>query len=190
MKLWHNPEEVQLILVGLVFVAAMPIAGSSTAWTQNANGNLALSLGLVLLTMFLSPLLSPLVLHAVGFMATGDYSEDLHELASNGVGTFLGTWVILPSLLGILTNRFIGERRIEMMKPYVKLINYCVLVLLNYPNASLTLPAVVAEPDIGFLALILVITIALCLVAFVSGYLLGRVLGSERDESRYCLASE
>jgi BASS family bile acid:Na+ symporter len=197
MRLWHNPEEVQLILVGLVFVAAMPIAGSSTAWTQNANGNLALSLGLVLLTMFLSPLLSPLVLHAVGFMATGDYSEDLHELASNGVGTFLGTWVILPSLLGILTNRFIGERRIEMMKPYVKLINYCVLVLLNYPNvllnypnASLTLPAVVAEPDIGFLALILVITIALCLVAFVSGYLLGRVLGSERDESRYCLASE
>ncbi|PTQ83121.1 sodium/bile acid cotransporter family protein DUF4137 [Nitrosospira multiformis] len=189
MKLWHNPEEVQLILVGLVFVAAMPIAGSSTAWTQNANGNLALSLGLVLLTMFLSPLLSPLVLHAVGFMATGDYSEDLHELASNGVGTFLGTWVILPSLLGILTNRFIGERRIEMMKPYVKLINYCVLVLLNYPNASLTLPAVVAEPDIGFLALILVITIALCLVAFL-GIPVGRILGSERDESRYCLASE
>jgi bile acid:Na+ symporter, BASS family len=181
MKLWHNPEEAQLILVGLAFVAAMPIAGSSTAWTQNANGNLALSLGLVLLTTFLSPLLSPLVLHAVGFMATGDYSEDLHELASNGVGTFLGTWVILPSLLGILANRFIEERRIEMMKPYVKLINYCVLVLLNYSNASLTLPAVVAEPDIDFLALILVITIALCLVAFVSGYLLGRILGADRN---------
>ncbi|SFU56611.1 bile acid:Na+ symporter, BASS family [Nitrosospira multiformis] len=85
MKLWHNPEEAQLILVGLAFVAAMPIAGFSTAWTQNANGNLALSLGLVLLTTLLSPLLSPLVLHAVGFMATGDYSEDLHELAF-GVG--------------------------------------------------------------------------------------------------------
>jgi BASS family bile acid:Na+ symporter len=87
-------------------------------------------------------------------MATGDYSEDLHELASNGVGTFLGTWAILPSLLGILTNWFIGERRIEMMKPYVKLINYCVLVLLNYSNASLTLPTVVAQPEIDFLALI------------------------------------
>jgi BASS family bile acid:Na+ symporter len=70
-----------------------------------------------------------------------------------------------------------------MMKPYVKLINYCVLVLLNYSNASLTLPTVVAQPDIDFLALILVITVALCLVAFVSGYLLGRILGTERDET-------
>jgi bile acid:Na+ symporter, BASS family len=181
MKLWHNPEEAQLILVGLAFVAAMPIAGSSTAWTQNANGNLALSLGLVLLTTFLSPLLSPLVLHAVGFMATGDYSEDLHELASNGIGSFLGTWVILPSLLGILSNWLIGERRLEMTKPYVKLINYCILVLLNYSNASLTLPTVVAHPDMDFLVLILVITVALCLVAFMSGYLLGRVLGTDRN---------
>ena len=48
MRLWHNPDEVQNILVGLALVASMPIAGSSTAWSQNANGNLALSLGLVL----------------------------------------------------------------------------------------------------------------------------------------------
>ena len=47
MRLWHNPDEVQNILVGLALVASMPIAGSSTAWSQNANGNLALSLGLV-----------------------------------------------------------------------------------------------------------------------------------------------
>src|SRR5215813_8228851 len=45
---WHNPEESQHILVGLALVAAMPIAGASTTWTQNSNGNLALSLGLVL----------------------------------------------------------------------------------------------------------------------------------------------
>lgn len=50
MRFWHNAEEVQQILVGLALVASMPIAGSSTAWAQNANGNLALSLGLVLLT--------------------------------------------------------------------------------------------------------------------------------------------
>jgi len=31
MALWHNPEEVQHILVGLALVAAMPIAGASTA---------------------------------------------------------------------------------------------------------------------------------------------------------------
>ena len=36
MRVWHNPEETQQILVGLALVASMPIAGSSAAWSQNA----------------------------------------------------------------------------------------------------------------------------------------------------------
>src|SRR5579875_4230497 len=95
MRLWHNPEEVQHILVGLAIVAAMPIAGSSTAWTQNANGDMSLSLGLVLGSTLLSPLTTPLALHSVGLMTTGDYSEDLHELANSGTtGGFLTVCVI------------------------------------------------------------------------------------------------
>jgi bile acid:Na+ symporter, BASS family len=182
MKLWHNPEEVQHILVGLALVASMPIAGASTAWAQNANGNLALSLGLVLLTTLLSPLLTPLVLHAVGFVTTGDYSEDLHEIASDGVITFLGVWVILPSLLGILVHSTIGEQRLTESKSYVKLINYCVLLLLNYSNASLILPKALSLPDVDFLVIILVIVVALCIVAFVTGYLLARIFRANRND--------
>ena len=47
MQLWHNPHEVQEILIGLALIASMPVAGSSTAWIQNADGDLALSIGLV-----------------------------------------------------------------------------------------------------------------------------------------------
>jgi predicted Na+-dependent transporter len=57
---------VQNILVGLALVASMPVAGSSTAWSQNTDGDMALSLGLVLLTTLLSPLTTPAALHAVG----------------------------------------------------------------------------------------------------------------------------
>lgn len=89
LRLWPDSEEVQPILVGLALVAAMPIAGASTAWAQNANGNIALSLGLVLHTTVLSPLLTPMALHVGGFLTTNDYSEDLHELATHGVVTFL-----------------------------------------------------------------------------------------------------
>jgi BASS family bile acid:Na+ symporter len=181
MSLWHNPEEVQQILVGLALVASMPIAGASTAWSQNANGNLALSLGLVLLTTFLSPLLTPLVLHAVGFVTTGDYSEDLHELASGGVVSFLGVWVILPSLLGILARRLIGEHWFSELKPVLKLVNYIVLILLNYSNASLTLPQALSQPDVDFLALILLIVTALCFAAFASGYLLADFFHADRN---------
>jgi len=56
--IWHNQEEIQQILVGLALVASMPIAGASTAWSQNSNGSLALSIGLVLSTTALSPLLT------------------------------------------------------------------------------------------------------------------------------------
>jgi bile acid:Na+ symporter, BASS family len=181
MASWHNADEVQQILVGLAIVASMPIAGSSTAWAQNANGNLSLSLGLILLTTVLSPLLTPLVLHTVGFVTTGDYSEDLHGLASGGVGTFLGTWVILPSMLGIGTRWFAGSQRITAAKPYIKLINYFVLVMLNYSNASLTLPQAVARPDPDLLAVILLITVALSVSTFAAGYLLGHIFRVSRD---------
>lgn len=175
MTLWHNPEEVQYILVGLALVAAMPIAGASTAWAQNANGNLALSLGLVLLTTLLSPLLTPLVLHTVGLVTTGDYSEDLHEVASDGVAAFLGIWVVLPSLFGLLVQRLVGEARLTQVKSPIKLVNYVIILLLNYSNASLSLPKVLSQPDFDFLAILLAIVVALCISAFATGYLVARI---------------
>jgi BASS family bile acid:Na+ symporter len=174
MHIWHDQEEIQQILVGLALVAAMPIAGASTAWSQNANGSLALSLGLVLGSTTLSPLLTPFVLHMAGFVTTGDYSEDLHELASGEATTFLGVWVILPTFLGILARMLAGEILVTRVMPNLKIINYCILLLLNYSNASLTLPKVVSQPDMDFLAVTLAIVVALCISAFSSGYLLAR----------------
>ncbi|WP_024296815.1 bile acid:sodium symporter [Methylomicrobium lacus] len=182
MRFWHNSEEVQHILVGLALVASMPIAGASTAWSQNANGNLALSLGLVLLSTLLSPLLTPLVLHAVGLVTKGDYSEDLHEIASDGVISFLGIWVILPSLLGILAHRLIGEHLLTNVKSHIKLVNYGILLLLNYSNASLSLPKALSQPDIDFLAILLVIVVALCAATFATGYLLAQIFRTKRQD--------
>ena len=162
MKLWHNPDEVQQILTGLALVASMPIAGASTAWAQNANGNLAVSLGLILLTTLCSPVLTPIILHSVGFVTTGDYSEDLHELAANGAGGFLAVWVILPSLLGMLTHWILGEKRAALISPYLKLSNFSVLALLNYSNASISLPGVLSQPDPDFVLVMLIVVILLC----------------------------
>lgn len=181
MKGWHNADEVQQILVGLALVASMPIAGSSTAWAQNANGNLALSLGLVLLTTMLSPLLTPGVLRAVGFVTTGDYSEDLRDLASGGIGTFLGVWVILPSVLGMATHALLGAKRVAVIKPTLKAANYVVLALLNYANASLSLPGVRSSPDLDFLSVMVAIAIGLCCFAFASGYLVARLVRADHD---------
>ena len=181
MSFWHDPEEVQQILMGLALVASMPIAGASTAWVQNANGNLALSLGLVLLTTAVSPFVTPFILHAVGFVTTGDYSEDLHELADNGVVSFLGVWVILPSVVGIMSRLLMGELRFGRLKPYLKLANYGVLITLNYSNASLALPKALLEPDLDFIVITILIVIGLCVLAFWCGYRLAIFLKCDRN---------
>ena len=173
---WHDADEVQNLLVGLALVASMPIAGSSTAWAQNADGELTLSLGLVLFSTLLSPLTTPIALHSVGLMATGDYAEDLHELAAGGTGMFLAVCVLAPSLIGIGVRRAVGDARYTAARPRLKLINSAILLVLNYSNASVSLPQAVADPDPDFLAVTLGIVVALCVLAFAAGWSISRLL--------------
>lgn len=183
LRLWHNPDEVQHILTGLAIVASMPIAGSSTAWSQNANGDMALSLGLVLGSTFLSPITTPIALHAVGFLTTGDYSEDLHELAAGGTGLFLGLSVLLPCALGVALRSLCGEQRIVRAKAILRLVNAAVLITLIYANASLSLPQAIAKHDYDFLAITLLIVVALCTTAFAAGWLLSRLFAVGQSEA-------
>jgi predicted Na+-dependent transporter len=180
LRLWHDPAEAQDIVLGLALVAAMPIAGSSTAWSQIVNGDLALSLWLVLLTTLLSPVTTPPVLHAVGFLAGGDCAADLHALAAGGTGAFLILCVVLPSALGILGRWKVGGARIDAAKHPLKLFNAANLLLLNYANASLSLPQALSRPDPDFLAVTLAVVVGLCLVAFGSGWLIARLLRVDR----------
>jgi|SRR5579883_767307 len=180
---WHNGEEAQNILVGLAMVGAMPIAGASTAWSQNAGGNLALSLGLVLGSTLLSPLLTPLGLHAVGHLTHGDYSEDLHELARGGSSAFVIAAVVLPSALGLFGRFIFGERRLARVMPALKLLNLIDLLVLNYTNAAVALPQVLRSPDWDFLVLTLSLALSLCIGAFAVGWLIARALHGSRADT-------
>lgn len=175
MRLWYEPDEAQHILVGLALVAAMPIAGASTAWAQNSNGNLALSLGLVLASTVLSPIITPVALQVFGEMASEEYERVLQDLAAYGSGTFLSLWIVLPSMLGLAARFAVPEARLTAMMPFIKLSNSVVLLLLNYSNGSVSLPQAVADRDFDFLAVTVGITTGLCVTAFASGYGLSRL---------------
>lgn len=182
MRLWDEPDEAQHILVGLALVAAMPIAGASTAWAQNSNGNMALSLGLVLFSTILSPIVTPVALQVFGEMAAEEYEAVLHGLAAYGSGTFLGLWVVLPSLLGLVVRLTAREVWLTAVMPSIKLINAIDLLFLNYSNASMSLPQAVADRDLDFLVVTLGITTGLCLTAFGSGYGLSRLFKVDQAE--------
>jgi BASS family bile acid:Na+ symporter len=179
---WHSSDEMQNILVGLALIASMPIAGSSTAWSQNADGNLALSVGLVVLSTLLSPAATPFELHTVGRMTSGDYSWHLHNLAHATAIAFLTLYVAIPVALGFIARQIIGEYRLASSRQHLKLANLINLLLLIYSNAAISLPQTVANPDWDFLALILFITISLCIVMFGSGWLLSNYLKLDAKE--------
>lgn len=182
MRGWHNPDEWGNLLAGLALIAAMPIAGSSTAWAQNMNGDLALSLGMVLFSTMLSPLTTPWVLRGIALVATGDYQEDLQELSLHGSSIFLMMGVILPSLLGIGVHWLVGENRVKQLSPYLKLLNVLNLLLLSYSNASVSLPHAFANFDLDFLVVTVLISVSLCLAAFSCGWVLARLLKLPQPE--------
>ena len=182
MRPWPDPDEVQTILVGLALVASMPVAGSSTAWSQNADGDMALSLGLVLLTTLLSPVLTPVALHAVGLLAAGEYAAELHRLAARGTGGFLAVCVVLPSVAGLCARAAVSGPRADAARPYLKLVNSVTLLVLNYSNGAVSLPRAAAERDWDFLGLALGVALALCVAGFASGWWLARLLRADRGQ--------
>jgi len=179
---WHNQDEVQNLLTGLALIVSMPIAGSSTAWSQNANGNLSLSLGMVFLSTFLSPITTPLVLHTFSHITVGDYSEDLQELAQHGTHIFMGLTVVIPSLAGMLLHFKLGENKVTSLKPLMKLLNFVLLLLLNYSNAATSLPQAFSKPDFDFLFMIFIVAAILCLFAFGSGWLLSKLFKTDKAD--------
>jgi BASS family bile acid:Na+ symporter len=181
---WHDNEEADCLILGLAVVASMPIAGSSTAWSQNSNGNVGLSLGLVLASTLLSPLTTPYMLSGFGSMTNGDQADALQTMSGHGTGYFLMACVVIPSAFGLLVRAFVGSEIIARLKPMLKLANSFVLLFLCYSNASVALPQVVAHPDWDYLVLVVVAVSSLCLTAFASGWLLAKALGVNGQDRR------
>jgi BASS family bile acid:Na+ symporter len=179
---WADPKEAAAVLVGLALVSSMPIAGSSTGWAQAAGGDMALSLGLVLGSTFLSPLTTPASLLALGAFAPGRCSEQLRELAGGGTGTFLAAWVLVPSLLGVATRAALGEGGARAVERRLKLAAPASILILCYANASSCLPRALGNPDWDFLGLVTALVASLCALTFAAGHAIGRLAGADRGQ--------
>jgi BASS family bile acid:Na+ symporter len=180
LAFWDDPSEARDLIVGLAVVAAMPVAGSSAGWSRAADGDCALSLGLVLLSTFLSPITTPLVLHAAGALAPLDAGGDLTQLAgSGGTGTFVTLWVVVPVLLGLLLRWCVGGPRADTASPVLKLTASVVLLVLCYANASTCLPGVLVDPDWDFLVLVVFAAAAMSGAGFVAGFGVARVVNAD-----------
>jgi bile acid:Na+ symporter, BASS family len=183
MVAWPNADESQHLLVGLSLIASMPVAASSTAWTQKSGGNIALSLGIVLVSTASSPLSTPMVLHLISTILSADYGKTFVKLASFDPTGFLCLYLIAPSLLGFLTRIIAGESCLASWKPYLKLAGAIDLMVLIYVTTSQCLPLAFQRPDPPFVAVTVSIVLVVCASCFLSGWLIGKALKLEPPET-------
>lgn len=152
------------LLVGLALVAAMPVANSSAGWTQNARGNVTLSLGLIVLSILLSPLATPNLLKLMGLVLSPDDTHRIERVVNEFSGARFILWVILPSLAGAAAAWLAGPQRIARAKPWFRLITLIAILVLNYANASLAIENIIRSERLGVVAIAAVLAVAVSLV--------------------------
>jgi BASS family bile acid:Na+ symporter len=179
LRLWHDAAEAQALVAGLLLVAAMPVAGSSASWVQKSDGDLSLSLGLVVVSTLISPWTTPLALQSAALLTDGDCVQAFNGLADTGAGPFLLVGVVLPSLLGLLAGALLGRQRVARLRPLLKPLSSATLLVLCYANAAASLPQAAAHPDWDFLALVGVAAIGICAACFAAGWVVAHLLRAD-----------
>jgi BASS family bile acid:Na+ symporter len=168
------------LLVGLALVATMPVANSSVGWTQNADGNLALSLALVVLSISLCPLLTPSLLEWLGTSLAPAEQAYCEVLVNRFSGVFFVLWVVLPTAAGLLCRWLLTPQRVQSAADYLSLTSAAALLALNYINSALALPKIYDTP-ISLIAITVVLATALSAVGLGLGSLLARWLRTGAD---------
>lgn len=168
------------MLVGLALVAAMPVANSSVAWCQNAQGNVALSLGLIVLTIVMSPVAAPQLLNLMGLSLSTSETAQCEQLVTRFSGTFFIVWVILPSLAGMIANWLLGLELIDRLRGLLRMVSAATLLTLNYANASLAMPQAFEEGISKTFILSSLLAVVLSALGILSGWLMSRLLATDR----------
>lgn len=177
----YFPPEAGGLLLGLTLVAAMPVANSSAGWTQQSEGNLAWSLGLIVLSIMLSPWVTPLGMRLLGFSLSASQAEFVDRLVLQFSGVFFIVWVLAPTLLGLGLRQLLSEKQLQKSRPYLVLITAAALLLLNYANGALALPQFLAQPRVDILILAALLSIAICFSGLGLGWAIGRGFGLGRS---------
>lgn len=174
------------MLAGFAIVSIMPAATSSTAWAQQSNANLALSLGLLLLSTMLAPVTIPVMSWITSRLPLELSSNRTMESASLFDVGFLATWILIPIALGLLTQFFLKRHGTHKIRPWLRTFNAVNLLLLNYMHGSSFLPQCLHPFQPVILGSILIGVLVCCASAFGVGSLIGRVSRAP-DQERLAL---
>jgi len=174
-----SPELAYALLFGIAVVGAMPSAASSTGWAQTSGGNMAISCGLVVTTTLFSPLTVWLMFGLISrILPVGE----AFPVSAYATVALIAMWGLVPMGIGMAARQGIGNDGYERAKPYLKLVTIAVILLLNYTNASLSLPRVVDQPDWGSVGLLTLGMLGLCVVQYLVAWPMAKLFRTEPSE--------
>ncbi len=136
------------VALGIVIVAAMPVANSSVGWATTMGGSVALSIALLVVGTALSPLLTPLAIGAGAITLRTAEHAFMHTPWSDGMGAFFLSWVLAPVLLGVVTASQLPARLLKHIVPWSRRASFVILIVLNYLNGAPCLPALAEQPGL------------------------------------------
>lgn len=136
------------VALGIVIVAAMPVANSSVGWATTMGGSVAFSIALLVVGTALSPLLTPLAIGAGAISLRTAEHALMHTPWSDGMGAFFLTWVLTPVLLGVITASQLPQAWLKHVVPWSRRVSFVILILLNYLNGAPCLPALAERPGL------------------------------------------
>lgn len=179
LPLLTDPATASKLLVGFALVAAMPVANSAAAWTQQSRGELAWALALVVLSIVVCPWMIPLVLRLLG-LSFSDYEADaLEQLTTSFTGMEFVVWVLLPTAVGMIVRWAVGAERVATHRNGVLLLSAATLLVLNYANAAYALPQMKDELSLSSLAVCVATALLLCLAGLAVARVLGRLFKAD-----------
>jgi bile acid:Na+ symporter, BASS family len=174
------------LLVGLALVASMPVANSSVGWTQLVRGNLALSLGLVMVTIFLSPWITPWMLDSLQHTLSPPDRSLFQTLVAKFSGTFFILWVVLPTAAGLAARHSLGAERVGALAAWINITSVVSLLALNYMNAAVALQQALRESPLADLTTTAILALAISAIGMAAGGLVARLMRLD-SEARLAL---
>lgn len=158
---------------GYNLVRAVPTAVVGSVWATMFNGNLAVSLAILLIDTLLAPAITPFMLKI--------YTGTAVQLDTFGMMKSLCFMVVIPFILGIIFNHFFKKQIKETIGPITNPISKILFFVEIIINVSQVSQRIVSEASWDY-ALVIVAALILSVLGFLTGHMVSRVIRLQKKE--------
>jgi BASS family bile acid:Na+ symporter len=174
-----GPELGEPIQIGLDLVILMPVAATASIWVRDTKGDIELLVSLVVITMSLGTLTAPIYLSLMSGLTANSI-----VIPRMMIWKQLVIGVLLPLVVGVSLNRLLRSR-LTKIQPLFTLMGTIGLFMAVFLNVGTAAPLIKQLPLAQTGGAVLIV-LAVNLVNFVLGSVIGRIAGLPRNHQVTC----